>query len=139
MKKILFIVLSVLILGGAGFVYFKYYFVFGSGIKTGTLNYVVHKGYVFKTYEGEMILSGVSSKTPGTIQSNQFLFSVDNEEVAKKLERMGLQARNQAEHYSLAHFAESALEVYQRTIKEYKNRKNVTTTIFRFFKKGKEE
>lgn len=89
MKKILFIVLSVLILGGAGFVYFKYYFVFGSGIKTGTLNYVVHKGYVFKTYEGEMILSGVSSKTPGTIQSNQFLFSVDNEEVAKKLERMG--------------------------------------------------
>lgn len=57
----------------------------------------------------------------------------------KKLETMGIQARNQAEHYSLAHFAESALEVYQRTIKEYKNRKNFTTTIFHFFKKGKEE
>lgn len=81
--------LAALILSGVGFVYFRYYFVFGSGVKTGTLNYVVHKGYVFKTYEGEMILSGVSSKTPGTIQSNQFLFSVENEDVAKKLERMG--------------------------------------------------
>ena len=89
LKKTLVIVLAVLLLCGAGFIYFKYYFVFGSGIKTGTLNYVVHKGYLFKTYEGEMILSGVSSKTPGTIQSNQFLFSIDNESVAKQLERMG--------------------------------------------------
>ena len=62
LKKTLVIVLAVLLLCGAGFIYFKYYFVFGSGIKTGTLNYVVHKGYRFKTYEGEMILSGVSSK-----------------------------------------------------------------------------
>ncbi len=89
MKKFILIALLVLVVAAGGFVYFKYYFVFGTGIKTGMLNYVVHKGYVFKTYEGEMILTGVSSKTPGTIQSNQFLFSVDNEKVAKKLERMG--------------------------------------------------
>ena len=57
----------------------------------------------------------------------------------KKLEKMGIQARNQAEHYSLAHFAESALEVYQRTIKEYKARKNFSTTILHIFKKGKDE
>lgn len=89
MKKFILIALLVLVVAAGGFVYFRYYFVFGTGIKTGMLNYVVHKGYVFKTYEGEMILTGVSSKTPGTIQSNQFLFSVDNEKVAKKLERMG--------------------------------------------------
>lgn len=89
MRKGFVIVLIVLILAGVGFVYFKFYFVFGSGVKTGTLNYVVNKGYVFKTYEGEMILSGLSSKVPGTLQSNQFLFSVDKKSVAEKLMRMG--------------------------------------------------
>lgn len=88
-RKIGVTIILVLILFGCGFVYFKYYFVFGSGVKTGTLNYVVNKGYVFKTYEGELILSGVSSKLPGTIQSNQFLFSVDNERIAEQLMRMG--------------------------------------------------
>ncbi len=55
----------------------------------------------------------------------------------KKLERMSTQARIQAEHFSLAHFAESALDVYRRTIKEYKNRKTFTTAILHLFKKGK--
>ena len=55
----------------------------------------------------------------------------------KKLQLMGVQARSQAEHFSLAHFAESALEVYQRTIKEYKGRKNFASTILNLFKKGK--
>ena len=40
--------IAVLVL--AGFVYFKYYFVFGEGVKAGELNFVVYKGYVFKTY-----------------------------------------------------------------------------------------
>lgn len=82
-------VFGIVIVVLAAFIFIKYYFVFGSGVKTGTLNYVVHKGYVFKTYEGEMILSGVTSKRPGTIQSNQFLFSVDNKRLAEKLMRMG--------------------------------------------------
>lgn len=89
MRKSIWITIIVLVIALAGFVFVKFYFVFGSGVKTGTLNYVVHKGYVFKTYEGEMILSGITSKTPGTLQSNQFLFSVDNKEIAEQLMRMG--------------------------------------------------
>ena len=88
-RKIVWTILGIVIIGLGTFVFFKYYFVFGSGVKTGTLNYVVHKGYIFKTYEGEMILSGVTSKRPGTIQSNQFLFSVDNKRLAEQLMRMG--------------------------------------------------
>ena len=41
----------------AVFVYVRYFYVFGEGIKAGNLNYLVYKGYVFKTYEGILIQS----------------------------------------------------------------------------------
>ncbi|MDO9154972.1 MAG: hypothetical protein Q7U47_14895 [Paludibacter sp.] len=67
------------------FVYFKYYFVFGEGVKAGQLNYIVHKGYVFKTYEGKVIQSGFRSQATGTIQSYEFVFSVEDKAVADSL------------------------------------------------------
>ena len=77
-----------MLLGGGGFVYVRYYFVFGTGIKTGTLNYVVHKGFIFKTYEGELILTGITSNEQG-IKSNEFSFSISNRELAEEMMRLG--------------------------------------------------
>ena len=55
------------------FIYFKFYFVFGEGVKAGELNQIVHKGWVWKTYEGRLIQTGFSSaKKGGNIQSNEF-------------------------------------------------------------------
>ena len=66
----------------------KFYYVFGSGVKAGELNLFVYKGYVFKTYEGRLIQAGYSSKTSNTgVQSNEFNFSVKDENVARQLER----------------------------------------------------
>jgi len=70
-------------------VYFRYYFVFGTGVKSGQLNQIVYKGYVFKTYEGRIIQTGFKGVNGNTIQSYEFTFSVDDEAVAKKLERLG--------------------------------------------------
>jgi hypothetical protein len=86
MKKFLRIFLTVLILGLVFFVYYRYYRDFGDGVKAGTLNYVVRKGYIFKTYEGELIQTGLQSKAPNALQSNEFSFSVENKAVAEKLE-----------------------------------------------------
>ncbi len=80
--------LLILILGGSAFIYGRYYFVFGSGVKAGTLNYVVNKGYIFKTYEGILIMEGFRSSGQGTIQSNQFVFSVENANLADSLMRL---------------------------------------------------
>ena len=78
----------ILVLAAACFVFFKFYFVFGSGVKAGELNLFVYKGYVFKTYEGRLIQAGYNSKNSNaTIQSNEFNFSVKDEGVAKQLER----------------------------------------------------
>jgi hypothetical protein len=86
MKKFFGIFSVVILVGLVLFFVVRYYWVFGDGVKAGTLNYVVHKGYIFKTYEGELIQVGLQSKTPNALQSNEFTFSIDNEAVAKRLE-----------------------------------------------------
>lgn len=70
----------------AGFLYFKFWWVFSDGTKTGELNSLTYTGYVFKTYEGEIILTGYGSKnSQGSVQSKNFKFSVQNKEVAEQL------------------------------------------------------
>ena len=75
----------VILLVLAGFIYWKYYFVFGEGAKAGELNFLSKKGYVFKTWEGKLVQSGLRSKSPNTIQSYEFDFSVANEKIAMQL------------------------------------------------------
>jgi hypothetical protein len=85
MKKFLTIfLLIVLVVGGAWF-YFHYYWVLGEGVKAGQLNYFNKKGYIFKTYEGKLIQAGFQGGQAGSVQSNEFRFSVVNESVANKL------------------------------------------------------
>ena len=69
--------------------YFRFFFVFGEGVKSGELNYVVYKGVLFKTYEGKLIQTGIRSKVAGAIQSYEFEFSVENEALARELMLQG--------------------------------------------------
>jgi len=87
-RPILTIVSLILLLVIAGVFYYRYYFVFGDGTKAGTMNYFVHKGVVFKTYEGRLIQAGFKG-APGqaSVQSNEFMFSVTDEKVAEQLNR----------------------------------------------------
>jgi hypothetical protein len=85
MRKFLGIFSIILVLVLVIFIYWRYYYVFGEGVKAGELNYMVKKGYVFKTYEGKLIQSGLRSKTPGTVASYEFEFSVENDSVANVL------------------------------------------------------
>ena len=73
-------------------VFIKFYFVFGEGVKAGELNFVVYKGYVFKTYEGKVIQAGFNSKTRNSssaIQSYEFEFSITDPAIADSLMRCG--------------------------------------------------
>ncbi len=100
MKKFLWILLVILLLGGLGFFYFKFYFVFGEGVKSGELNYMVRKGIIFKTYEGKLIQSGfrASGKNSNVgIQSYEFKFSVERQGIADTL--MICSGQNMELHY----------------------------------------
>ena len=88
-KKIIWTLLLLLLLGGGGFCYFKYFWVFSDGTKTGELNSLTYTGYLFKTYEGEMILTGYGNKnSSGTVQSKNFKFSVADKEIAEQITQM---------------------------------------------------
>ena len=87
-KKAAWIISLFVVFGLALWFFIKFYFVFGSGVKAGEMNFFVYKGYIFKTYEGRLIQAGYTSKNgSGTIQSNEFNFSVKDEKVARQLER----------------------------------------------------
>jgi len=84
-KKILLIfTLIVLLIAGIIF-WWNYLYVFGEGVKSGQLNYVVKKGNIFKTYEGKLIQSGFRSQQGTSIQSYDFEFSVVDDSIANIL------------------------------------------------------
>lgn len=87
MAKFLKISIPIIILVLVALIYWRYFFVFGEGVKGGTLNYFEKKGFVFKTWEGRLVQEGFQSPTAGALQSNEFRFSALGDEVANQLER----------------------------------------------------
>lgn len=72
------------------FCWFKFYYVFGEGVKAGELNFVVYKGYIWKTYEGRAIQAGFQKGSKGAttaIQSYEFDFSIEDKAIADTLMR----------------------------------------------------
>ncbi len=88
MKKFVgwFVVLLVIAL--AAFLYWKYFFTFSEGYRAGLLQKFSKKGTFFKTYEGEMILSSVQSRSDIALASEKFFFSVADEKIADDLNQI---------------------------------------------------
>ncbi len=100
MKKVLLTLLFILVAALAGWFYYKYYFVFGEGVKSGYLNFAVRKGYIFKTYEGKLIQEGLKNSTGGVgVQNNEFEFSIETEALFDSLQN------NSGKHFDL-HYKE---------------------------------
>ncbi len=86
MKRILRIGIPILVILLAAILWWRFFFVFGEGVKAGNLNFIVKKGYVFKTWEGRLIQTGFKTPSPGGMQSNEFDFSVANDSIGGVLE-----------------------------------------------------
>ena len=86
-----------LILILVSFIYFKYFFTYSEGYRAGLLQKFSNKGVVFKTYEGELILSSVSSTSNVALASEKFQFSVLKKDVSPMFDT--LQGRNVIVHY----------------------------------------
>lgn len=92
----LFITLFVVIVGI--YVYWSFFFTYSDGYRAGLLQKFSRKGTIFKTYEGEMILSSVQSSKNVALASEKFMFSVADHDVAMQLEK--LQGKNVVVHYT---------------------------------------
>jgi hypothetical protein len=96
-RRIITIIALLLLLGFGIYFYWKYYYTYSSGNRYGLLQKFSHKGNLFKTYEGELILSSVRSNANVPLASEKFFFSVNNDRVAEQL--MNLQGRSVTVHY----------------------------------------
>jgi hypothetical protein len=98
LRKYLYIFLTFFLLIVAAYVYWSFFFTFSDGYRAGLLQKFSRKGNIFKTYEGEMILSSVQSNQNVALASEKFIFSVADHDVAIQMEK--LQGKNVVVHYT---------------------------------------
>jgi len=82
MKWTVYILLVTLVLVA----YFRYFYTYSEGYRAGLLQKFSSKGVIFKTYEGEMILSSVSSNRDVPLASEKFLFTMTNKNMARQFD-----------------------------------------------------
>jgi hypothetical protein len=93
MRWFFFILIVVLGLFG----YWKYFYTYSDGYRSGLLQKLSHKGNIFKTYEGELVQRSIVSTNNVGIASEKFYFSVASDSVAKTM--MGLEGKYVRLHY----------------------------------------
>jgi hypothetical protein len=96
-----FMILVILFIGLS--VWFKYFYTYSEGYRAGLLQKFSNKGNIFKTNEGELILSSVSSTANVALASEKFFFSVPDKKLAARLDT--LQGMNVIIHYRQTHGA----------------------------------
>ncbi len=87
-KRVLVIALLILI----GLLIFSYWGTYSEGIRSGMIVKVSKKGWLFKTYEGQLNLQTFGANKSPNIVSESFEFSVEShkEDVIKALEEASL-------------------------------------------------
>jgi hypothetical protein len=97
-KRIFYYVITLLVIVIGIWIYWAFFFTYSDGYRAGMLQKFSRKGTIFKTYEGEMILSSVQSNKNVALASEKFLFSVSNKAIAGQLEQM--QGKTIVVHYT---------------------------------------
>ena len=95
-KYVFLTLLLALLIGGAIF-WWKYYYTFSDGSRIGMLQKISHKGNIMKTYEGELVLSSISSTAGVGIASEKFFFSIEDQKVADQM--LTLEGKKVKLHY----------------------------------------
>ncbi len=101
----------VVVIGGI-IIYWKYFYTYSEGYRAGLLQKFSKKGYIFKTYEGEMILSSVSSTSNVAIASEKFNFSLINKNIIRQLDTLQGEA-------VIVHYIQKNGKVFWRGDSEY--------------------
>lgn len=97
-KYLIILVLAIFAIFG-GWFWWKFYFTYSEGNRSGLLQKFSHKGNFFKTYEGELVLNSVAAN--GTIMpysNEKFYFSVADEKLGEQMENF--EGRRVVVHYN---------------------------------------
>lgn len=95
--KYVFVTVLFLLIISSAFVYWKYYYTYSDGFRSGMLQKLSHKGNFMKTYEGELVLSSISSTNNVALASEKFYFSIAIDSLAKRM--MDYEGKKVRVHY----------------------------------------
>ena len=98
MKKFLLILIISIIVLFAGWFWWKFYFTYSEGNRAGLLQKFSLKGNLFKTYEGELVLSSLTIRGTTPLSSEKFYFSVEDDSLGKKMQ--GYEGKRVVIHYN---------------------------------------
>jgi hypothetical protein len=87
-KKVLKWALFLIVIIVGIFIYWKYFYTYSEGYRAGVLQKFSSKGVLFKTYEGEIILSSISSNKDVVLASEKFLFSMTNKAIVRQFDTL---------------------------------------------------
>ena len=87
-RKTFYLILALFVIVSGIYIYGKYFYTYSDGYRAGLLQKFSHRGNLIKTYEGEMILSSVSSNSNVVLASEKFYFSVTKNSLAQRLDTM---------------------------------------------------
>jgi hypothetical protein len=85
MKKFIVLLVISIIAIFSGWFWWKFYFTYSEGNRSGLLQKFSHKGNVFKTYEGELVLNSLTPNGVAPFSSEKFYFSVADEALGEKM------------------------------------------------------
>ncbi|MEO6455963.1 MAG: hypothetical protein ABIN97_17915 [Ginsengibacter sp.] len=97
MRKFLFWLVTIIVVFLAVYIFINVSYTYSDGNRAGRLIKFSNKGYVFKTYEGELNLGGINTTNGGVMINNMWLFSVVDKSVADSLTK--LEGRDISLHY----------------------------------------
>ena len=101
-RKFLWIT-AIVVLGLAIWAALILYYPYSDGTRTGLLRKLSHKGYVFKTWEGELQMSAVMVPNDGTNSvagGNVWSFSVNDNDAVKALQEAESTGKRVTLHYT---------------------------------------
>jgi hypothetical protein len=98
MRKFLGWTITLIVLGLIIYFLFATVYTYSDGNRAGRLIKFSHKGYVFKTYEGELNLGGINTTNGGILINNMWQFSVAEKAVGDSLSK--LEGKDVTLHYT---------------------------------------
>lgn len=96
-KKIVRWIIALLVIALTVFIYINYFHTFSEGYRAGILQKFSRKGVIFKTYEGEILLSGAVTDHETIVSSEKFSFSLVNKDLVRQFDT--LQGQNVIVHF----------------------------------------
>jgi hypothetical protein len=85
MRKLLLIAIASVLAVFSIWFWWSYYYTYSDGERSGLLQKMSHRGNVFKTYEGELVMNAMMITGAAPVSYEKFHFSVADEKVEAKL------------------------------------------------------